>query len=74
MKLTDRAQPNDRFSVAVCNSQAQEDIFTNCDSSASTTLILRNKWVIFSSIVHVTWVETMDTHDVEFSRDFSWLF
>lgn len=32
-----------RFSIAVCNHAAAEDIFTNCDSSYSTTDILKQR-------------------------------
>ena len=33
-----------RFSIAVCNHAAAEDIFTNCDSSYSTTDILKQRF------------------------------
>ena len=32
-----------RFSIAVCNDDAKEDINTNCESMNQTTLILRNR-------------------------------
>ena len=34
-----------RFSIAVCNHAAAEDIFTNCDSSYSTTDILKQRFI-----------------------------